>query len=159
MDGAGDVSPWRSQPTWRTYPMSYVRRTLCALAVVSAPFGSLYMAGSALADAPAPSVASVDVNGQDLATDGSGHFYSNDPVDPDTGQTQHAFTITVDGDRAATEVTLSVLGGGSQTATPDEDGDATFPLGTLPPDATTLSVGQTVGGETTAQTNYILVGN
>jgi hypothetical protein len=133
------------------------RRTLCALVIAAAPFGSLVAATAAQADPfTPPTVTSVQVNGTDLATNGTGTYYTDDPIDDITSRTSDDVTVTLLGDPSATDLDLSLNGDTAQTQAPDGDGQATFHV-TLPAGQTTLSVSQNGGG--TDSNTFVNVGN
>lgn len=126
--------------------MVITRRTLCVLAALSAPLGSLAAAQAAFADTSVPTVQSVQQNGQPLtifgAGDGYPQFYTNDTTDP--------LSLTVAGDPTASNIALSYNEGYWQNSPPDSNGDATFTVANSGSYAQVM-VEQTVGTVTSQE--------
>jgi hypothetical protein len=145
--------------------MSIRRRTVCVLAALCAPLGTLAVTATAQAAPTAPTISSIAIyGGSNLTTDGTGTYFSNDPIDSGTGETTDSFAVTVAGDPNASSIDL-YEGATHLSQTPDVNGDATFIIPSLPPSTPSsqgdgVIVSQTVAGQSSDPiVDYVFVGN
>lgn len=147
--------------------MSIHRRNVCALASLCAScLSTLALTASAQAANPpaAPSITSFAMGGSELTIDSAGSYYTNDPIDSNSGLTTDSFTVTVAGDPNASSIDIFYDGSTTlPSQTPDAQGNATFTIPSLMPTPhgsdDSVVVSQTVGGQTSAAGVFVFVGN